>query len=108
MTGLYQLRDFFKPGRKPGGTYMGENEDMVNATWRNLSTLSETELLSLRDAARQFADMCEEECHSRYDCCDQEMQCVGLYSGERAYQCTTCLSVAYAKDGAVRFEESPA
>lgn len=48
---LYMLRDFFMTGRKSNGGYMGENEDMLNATQRNLSLLSDDELLALRDSA---------------------------------------------------------
>lgn len=65
MSSLYNLRAFFAVGRKPNGCYMGENEDMINATLRNLSCCTEAELLSLRDAARRFATMCEEEVTER-------------------------------------------
>ena len=46
---LYMLRDFFRTGRNVKGGYMGENEDMLNATQRNLSLLTDAELLALRD-----------------------------------------------------------
>ena len=54
MVSLYLLRDFFKSGRKPNGGFMGENEDMNNATQRNLSLCSDAELLELRDSAALF------------------------------------------------------
>mgnify|MGYP001559038863 CR=1 FL=1 len=51
---LYLLRDFFKAGRNHHGGYMGEHEDMLNATQRNLSLFTDTELLALRDSALLF------------------------------------------------------
>jgi hypothetical protein len=56
---LYMLRDFFKAGRNHHGGYMGEHEDLINATERNLSLYTDEELLALRDSARLFMDYCE-------------------------------------------------
>lgn len=49
---LYMLRDFFATGRKPNGCVMGENENLLNATQRNLSCLTDDELAALRDSAK--------------------------------------------------------
>ena len=59
------LRDFFKTGRNHHGGYMGEHEDMQNATERNLSLQTHDELIALRDSARLFIEYCEEELHAR-------------------------------------------
>ncbi len=56
---MYKLRMFFQTGRKPNGSYMGETENVRNATERNLSCCTDAELLALRDEAREFATLCE-------------------------------------------------
>lgn len=56
---LYMLRDFFKTGRKASGAYMGDNECVLNATQRNLSTQTNDELLALRDSALLFIAECD-------------------------------------------------
>ncbi|MGE3840080.1 MAG: hypothetical protein AB7I50_00690 [Vicinamibacterales bacterium] len=56
---LYMLRDFFKTGRNAHGGYMGENEDILNATQRNLSLQTDDELLALRDSALLMVAQCE-------------------------------------------------
>lgn len=68
MPNLYSLRDFFQTGRKVNGSYMGENEDVLNATYRNLSCLTDVEILSLRESARNFIDICNEVLTERSDC----------------------------------------
>ena len=57
---MYNLRLFFQAGKKPNGTYMSENENVLNATLRNLSCHTDQELLRLRDEAQRFATLCEE------------------------------------------------
>lgn len=56
---LYMLRDFFVTGRKANGGYMGANEDILNATQRNLSLMSDAELVALRDSALLMVAQCE-------------------------------------------------
>lgn len=65
MASLYLLREFFKAGRKANGGYMGGNENMENATERNLSLCSEAELLALRDSAYMLRDYIESELSMR-------------------------------------------
>lgn len=56
---LHNLRAFFQPGKKANGSYMGENECPLNASYRNLSCLSDDELIALKQSALQFAEMCQ-------------------------------------------------
>lgn len=62
---MYNLRLFFQAGKKPNGTYMSENENVLNATLRNLSCHTDQELLRLRDEAQRFATLCEETIQER-------------------------------------------
>lgn len=62
---LYLLRTFFQTGRNHHGGYMGEHEDMVNATERNLSLHTDDELIALRESARLFGEYCDKELHAR-------------------------------------------
>lgn len=43
-----------------------EGECYHNATLRKLSTISDIELVRLRDSAREFAQMCENTYNERY------------------------------------------
>lgn len=65
MISLYLLRDFFKVGRNHHGGYMGENEDMLNATQRNLSLYSDAEIHNLKASAYLFISECNDTLNER-------------------------------------------
>lgn len=64
---LYSLLQFFKLGRHENGSYLSENESMENATERNLSVLSEQELLSLRSGAEKLIEKINAELSCRME-----------------------------------------
>jgi hypothetical protein len=62
---LYNLMLFFQPGRNHRGGHFNAHEDLLNATYRNLSLMSDTELISLRDGALEFVKIVEGEHQAR-------------------------------------------
>jgi len=57
---LYYLQRFFETGHPNRvGCYFNPDEDMLNATQRNLSTLSDAELLKLRASAYRLIEEIE-------------------------------------------------
>ena len=56
---LYPLHSFYAQERDHHGTFMSQNENTENATDRRLSCRTDFELMALRDAALEFARLCD-------------------------------------------------
>lgn len=62
---LYKLRRFYQPGRTEHGGWMGEDEEVDNATYRAMSTFEDGELEQLIAGATKFIAMAQETINER-------------------------------------------